>query len=122
MTHGPSCRWASRGEESIDQSTQETDRVPAGLPCAAQNKYLDGAKLPQGNIQFKVLKESADGRMQIAFDLRVAQAGHGQGSHLWQIDLPVPVHRHAGIKVDLPPGPYQQLIPWSQHIICWHRN
>ena len=60
--------------------------------------------------------------MQIPFDLFKSQTGYGQAPYLRQIYLPVPVHRHAGIKVYLPPGPYQQLIPWPQHIIGWHRN
>ena len=60
--------------------------------------------------------------MQIPFGLFIAQAGYGQAPYFWQIYLPIPVHRHAGIKVYLPPGPYQQLIPRPQHIIGWYRN
>jgi hypothetical protein len=80
------------------------------LPCISQNKYLNRAKLPQGNIQLKVLKESANRRMQKSFDLLIAQAGYGQTAYLRQVYLPVPVHRYAGINVDFTPSPYQQLV------------
>src|ERR1017187_1279271 len=105
MAHGPGCRWPSRGKEGIDQGTQGANRVPAGLPCVAQNKYLDRTKLPHGNIQFKIFEKSADGRMQIPSGLFIAQTCYGQAPYFWQIYLPVSVHRYAGIKIYLPPGP-----------------
>ena len=122
MAHRASRRRSSRCKERVYQCAERADGVHTRLAGAAQNKHLDGAKLAQGHIQVKILVERGNRRVQKALQLLEAQTGDSQGAHRGNKDLPISIHGHARIQIDLSPHMNEQLVARPNHVICWNRN
>ena len=60
--------------------------------------------------------------MQKALQLLEAQPRDGQGAYRGNKDLPVSIHGHARIQIDLSPHMNEQLVARPDHVICGNRN